>query len=65
MSVIISFGDWPDHHMEYPDGSGDIIRRGFRISWAKPLQEHVLFSLKFQIRISDVEVEQSFTIRAF
>ena len=65
MSVIISFGDWPDAYIEGADGSGDLIRRGFRISWARPVEKHVLFALKFQIRISDVEVEQSFMIRMF
>ena len=65
MSVIISFGDWPDAQIEHADGSGELIRRGFRVSWAKPVEKHVLFSLKFQIRISDIEVQQSFMMRAF
>ncbi len=65
MSVVISFGDWPDGSLyDAPDGSGSIERRGFRVSWARPLERHVLFALAFQIRLNGVEVEQKFMIRA-
>lgn len=67
MSIVITFGDTlPDGRYDAPHGcSGQIVRRGLAIRWARPIEEHVLFAMKFQIRLRGVELEQSFMIRDF
>lgn len=65
MSLTISFGGGWDDQRTYdaPDGSGQLFRRGFTISWSKSLDPKIVFSLHVQIRLQGMEIEQDFKIR--
>jgi hypothetical protein len=64
LSIVVSFGTWKEEETRVnSDGSGRLFRRGFAVAWERPLDPKIVFFLKFQMRLNDVEVEQSFSIR--
>ena len=65
MSITVSFGNWTEERTyDSPDKSaGQLWRKGFALSWAKPLDPGILFSFRFQFRFNGVEMQQTIAIR--